>query len=1233
MANYVRTEVVVSAKWTSGHGQDADARLATANAGTSVRDRGYKGAVADWNGQAQRHNGAGHQICNNTQIETFERHPATGERELCPAERRSRERQRGSHLAAKAARFLLASAVALLLCSLPAFSQTYKGTIRGVVTDTSGAIVPGATVTVTDVQRGTKRTLVTNDAGVYVAPDLVPSTYAIQVSAKGFATVEHGDIELGVAQDLSVNFIIKPGTATQTVVVTGGAPLLNTTNATLGGTLSNQTINNLPLNGRNFLNLLTLRPGVLIYPGGGFQTQSANGLRPTDVSYLLNGLMEYEPFQGQSIVNESNFAGDAATILPIDAIQQFNVVQNPPAQYGWAPGAVANVALKSGTNQIHGTAYAFGREASWDARNFFNTGPQTPLSLEQFGGSAGGPILKNKLFFFATYEGQRYTVGNTFQGQVPVTASIPSGGGVGCAILTTGDCSQSVPDAFADLQAQHPGFAVNSISANLLKLYPANSTNSVNIPISLPNTNTSNDGVFKIDYQLTPHQQLSYDYFIGDQYGTAMTINVLQPQFLSLLTMRVQTNGFHWTWNPNPSWVNDFRAGFDLFHQGLPAIEPADYATPASTYGVPTGVTNPIVGGLPDIFVAGFSMLGGDFVLPKVLGPNYIYEMDDTVSYLHGNHYFTFGTQIQHWIVNAARFANGRGRLKYNHCADGSTPLECFLAGEPFLGILLQGNPLRRVNQWASSFFFQDDWHVRPTLTVNLGLRYNYLTALRDAHGGLASFDPSLGLIQQGVNGIDTVYNADPNDWAPRLGFAWNPGSGRTVVRGGFNIMYSRIDLFSMLSQVGLNNALTTGLAANVTQGLIPNGTVNAGVVSYGNSQLNLSGTGTIFPTGTLTCTADAPCSIMGVVRNLRNPRVMSWSLGLQHAFGQKLSVDASYVGNHGSNMLGILDINQVDPNSPAEIACGHCEQAGRPFNATYPYLAYINMMTNEYRSNYNALQLTVNERGYHGLSFLLGYTWSHALDMASTNISTGPQNSLNPAAEYGNSSFDIPQRFTFSATYAFPNSKSLRPLTNGWNATSIVTLQSGAPWGPVDLGNDPSLTGEFNDRWNIFGDKSAFSNVTASAFPYFPGSGDPNNPTANSACNAHATTLGMQQSLASFGCYAIGNSVMMPAALGTFGTLGRNALGGPTFLNWDASIFKDFHLGERLTAQFRAEFFNLLNHPELVNPSFNGSGFNDPSSPSSFGCGCSTPDVQAQNPVLGSGGPRAIQLGLKLIF
>jgi hypothetical protein len=442
-----------------------------------------------------------------------------------------------------------------------------------------------------------------------------------------------------------------------------------------------------------------------------------------------------------------------------------------------------------------------------------------------------------------------------------------------------------------------------------------------------------------------------------------------------------------------------------------------------------------------------------------------------------------------------------------------------------------------------------------------------------------------------------------------------------------------------MLSQVGLNNALTTGFAANPTcctatgAPLIPGGNLNTGVVVYGAGQLNYTGTGTVFPTGGITCTAGAPCSIMGVQRNLKNPSVVTWSFGIQHAFTHSLSLDATYVGNHGRNALGVIDINQVNPNSPAEIACGHCEQNGRPYNSQYPYLAYINMMGNYYRSNYNALQLTLTEHGFHGFTFLAGYTYSHALDQASSNIAVNPQNSLNLGSEYGNSEFDIPQRFTFSTTYAIPEAHRLRPLLGGWHLTSIITLQSGAPWGPVDTGNDPSLTGEFADRWDYFGPKSAFNSVTATGFPYFPGTGNPNNPTSNGACNARATTPGMQASLAAFGCYVQNGGVLVPQAFGTFGTAGRNIFVGPAYYDWDFSLFKDLHIGERLTAQFRAEFFNMFNHPDLTTPGFNTNGMNDPSAPGLFGCGCETSDVAANNAVLGSGGPRAIQLGMKLIF
>ena len=306
----------------------------------------------------------------------------------------------------------------VLAISLPMFSQTTMGRILGTVSDQSGANVAGAAVVVTDVQRGTTRAITTDDSGNYVAPQLQPGVYKVRAEAKGFKTVERVNIVLEVAQDVRVDITLPTGQVSETVVVSEEVPLVNTTSSTLGGTLSNAEINDLPLNGRNYENLLQLRPGVERYPGGGFSTTSTNGLRAEDNAYFVEGLFNSEPYSGQAIINGAGIAGDSATILPIDSIQEFNVEELAPAEFGWKPGAVVNVGLKSGTNQIHGTAFAFGRDGVTDARNFFNTVPNAKLgrTLEQYGGSVGGPIVKDKVFFFGAYEGQIYDVGNSFGG-------------------------------------------------------------------------------------------------------------------------------------------------------------------------------------------------------------------------------------------------------------------------------------------------------------------------------------------------------------------------------------------------------------------------------------------------------------------------------------------------------------------------------------------------------------------------------------------------------------------------------------------------------------------------------------------------------------------------------------------------------------------------------------------------------------------------------------------------
>src|SRR5580700_3571607 len=299
--------------------------------------------------------------------------------------------------------------VALLLSVALIHAQANLGRISGTITDQTGGAMVGATVTVLDTQRGISRNLTTDDAGEYVAPNLTPGTYTVSVESKGFKTGERAGILLETGKDLRIDLTLQPGDQDQKIVVTEEVPLVETTNATLGGTLSNQAINDLPLNGRNYQNLLSMRPGILVEPGGGSWTQSTNGVRPEDNVYLVNGMYNVGAFSALSILIAPALAGDAASILPIDAIQEFNTEENPRAEYGWKPGAVVNVGIKSGTNAIHGTAYAFGRDTAFDARNFFNEESEpgcpapcakTGVSLEQFGATAGGPIKKDKIFFF-----------------------------------------------------------------------------------------------------------------------------------------------------------------------------------------------------------------------------------------------------------------------------------------------------------------------------------------------------------------------------------------------------------------------------------------------------------------------------------------------------------------------------------------------------------------------------------------------------------------------------------------------------------------------------------------------------------------------------------------------------------------------------------------------------------------------------------------------------------------
>ena len=1188
---------------------------------------------------------------------------------------------------ARIAIYALGAIVGVLLFSISLFSQANFGRILGVVTDQTGAVIPGARVTIIDKDRGPARTLTTDAAGEYNAPELIPGTYTVRVEAKGFKTLDRANILLEVGKEIRVDLRPEIGEQTQTVQITAEVPLVETTNATLGGTLNNADINDMPLNGRNYQSLLALRPGVMLQKGGSPWTQSTNNVRPDETSWMVDGILNVNAYDARPVAGASSPFTDGATILPIDAIQEFNLMENPKAEYGGKPGAVVNVGIRSGTNTLHGSAYAFGRDGAWDARNLFNPAPNPvlPVQLEQFGGAVGGPIKKDKLFFFGNYEGLRSFLANAIGTAVPY-----SGPG------SPPDTKHSMVDAITALQAH--GLTPSPLSLKLLGCTlgpiactggyiqndPANSTTYVS---TLPNTNTSDNGIGKIDYRVNDKHAIYGMLYRSTYSSLGEDFPMVNTAWGNTVLENAWTTSGNWIWTASPTTVNEFRVGYNRF--GFHFL-PADLSVLANGTGYPinTGITS--TGGFPTVSISGFgaTQLGSRRGRPTESSPNPYYNFQDNVSYLKGKHTLKFGFDFSHVEADSDNHdTRGRINFKGNQAFNGATPLEDFFAGLPSDGSQLLGNPAIQVTSKSYGGFAQDDWRITSRLMLNLGIRYEYATPFQAANNLLGNFNPALGMVQQGQPSVgSTLWKPDHRNWAPRFGVAWDiTGRGTTVVRVGGGVFYSIPSLAPLTGNPGITNVPNTSIANVPTAGCTTapaigqpcpqnfGGTIGTGSLFVPGANFNWNGV--VFPAGgVVSCTAAAPCSLGSVNPHLAKPYMGTWNVGVQHAFNNNLSLDVSYVGNHGDNLFGSMDLNQAPVgagyclNSPLTAAqlAGPCKngaipasaginaaavQAARPYNVQYPYLQFINFSTNLAHSNYDSLQATLKQRISHGLSFTAGYTYGHGLDNGSLNRFGGqPQNALNPNAEYAASDFDVRHRGTITATYELPGKNGFGQLLRGWKVNTIVSISGAQPWNIIDSADNFSGTYENTDRWDFFGNPSDFK-ASSSSLPYCTGpgaggcsvtSGVSGIQTAFSPAQSSAMWAQCQaaapdpNTLNAAGCYVRGKSVMVPAALGTFGTMGRNLFRDTGFKNVDFSVFKNFTFKERYTAQFRAEFFNFFNHPIISNPfgSVNGyAGGSDPSSGATFGCGCTTPDIAAGNPIVGSGSSRTIQLGLKFTF
>ena len=928
--------------------------------------------------------------------------------------------------------------VVLLLC-LPAFSQGSFGRVLGTVTDQSGGVVSGATVTVIDTERGVTRTLTTDDAGAYNAPNLTAGNYTVRVEAKGFKRIERQGILIEIGREVRIDLTVQPGEQNQTVTVTESVPLVETTNATQGGTLENADIIDLPLNGRDYQNLLGLRPGVMLQPGGGPWTQSTNGVRPDESVWLVEGIISSNFFDARPVINMPSPFTDGATILPVDAIQEFNLMENPKAEYGWKAGAIVNVGIKSGTNSLHGDAYAFGRYQNWDARNYFNvanpisgcplqTGGQcnqTPAQLKQFGGVVGGPIKKDKLFFFGGYEGLRSFIG--FVGGIPVPAT-----------LSVGDPSKSMVDAISQLQAK--GITPSAVSLKVAGctlapvtctggLFP-NSGTSNSFLSTFPTTNTSDNGVGKLDYHLNDKNSINGMFFYGHYNSTgedhAFT-NQLATDNAPIRSLAITSS---WVYTPSSNVVNEARFGYDRISFQFVNV---DVNTPASTYGINTGVTNSLAGGLPSIVITGFGnggtpVIGTAFNRPQYFTPNPYWDVQDSVSVLHGKHSIKIGGEFAHLEADAEVFNNGRGRFNFfggqtpglTDCtlasgALGSCPLEDFFAGTLSGATLLSGQPLSQLTAYNYAAYIQDDWRISPRVIVNLGLRYTFLTPMKDSFNNIGNFDPSsaTGMVQQGQPGFGTIWKNDPFDFEPRVGMAWDVnGNGSTVARLGVGLIHETWTLETFEGQFIMQgdgstaiNAIPTG--ATISCGipsLVPSiscpssggGTDKLGSAGFAPNQLcwdptvptacGAPGQATVLPgsTGGPKCGDGvsgnpSPCDLMSVNQNLKLPFVINYNLGVTHAFGPNLSLEVEYVGNHGYRLMSFTDINQAPlgsayclntlTTSQAADACG----SNRALAGGSPCFVSTSTATNTCPGNGQAVQ---EARPYFNKFPYLGYIY-----------------------------------------------------------------------------------------------------------------------------------------------------------------------------------------------------------------------------------------------------------------
>ena len=1090
--------------------------------------------------------------------------------------------------------FVLLSAGVLL-------AQTFRGTILGSVSDASGAVISGAKVTVRNVATGLERSTVTSADGSYSVPELPTGTYVVTVTQSGFQTSVTSGVAVDVATERRVDAVLKPGEVAEHVEVSGEElPQVETTSAELGGTLTTQAIENLPVNGRDFTKLIFLNPGIAGSPDqisdspGSYGLFSMNGSRGRANNFLFDGTDMNDGYRNLPAINEAGVFGDPATILPLDAVAELRTLSNYEAEYGRNSGAVVNIVTKSGTNQWHGSLLEFWRSGQLGARNFFNEAstPKNSFLNNQFGGSLGGPIIKDKTFFYVDYEGQRESGAQGGISCVPDPAVITSLGGatnpVSAAILARNPWpSPNLPGAFSDANG-----CTN----------PATGVTTDNLAASTPFRNRADSMIAKLDHNLNASNMFSGRYFFGDSdqsFPFAQLAAGLLPGFNTVTPTRVQLVSLSWVRVMNSSQVNEARLGWNRYVQGF---FPEDQSFDPASIGLNTGA-GAYEGGLPAISVGGFSQIGATNGVPRNrVDANWHFV--DNYSWKFGRHDLKFGYEFRRTTI-VQRFENTfRGTLSFPALTD-------FLQGLPDGGAQRRGNTVRHTFQNNHGFFIQDSFRWTSRLTLNLGLRWDYFGVMGEKNDLFYRFNPVSGNTDQ----VGQLYDKDYNNFAPRFAFAYDvTGKGQTVIRGGWGLFYDAYAQDIFLGHLPWNCFFCPGPAY-------------AGSGAAAIQQLSLTG-GALDPNTPVydTTTAGPLGEFFGTAANLPTPYIQNFNLNVQQALGKGAVLQVGYVGSKGTKLFRFRDINQP---SQAQITAFDLANGisaygvPRQFPNAVPF--YINMEEASAGSIYHALQASLRMNSWHGLTSQANFVWSHSIDDASDSEDFSPnqaqpQNSLNPAGDRGNSSFDIRRRFTWSLSYALPNwGGNLSKLKNGWGFDSVLSLQDGQPFHLNYLfEGDYSGAGEGFDRPDVIGPirygSAPFDFLDLSSFAAPCTWSSLNDPTDSTEANCVPGTR-------------------------HFGNLGRNSLRGPSFKEYNFSVFKNTAITEKVNLQLRAEFFNLFNHPNFANPIMPNfaADIGNPDYLTGHHSGfyqlTATGDVGIGNPFLGSGGPRGVQFAAKFTF